>query len=632
MRRYGYTKVAAGAFDVHVADVKTNISLIKPLINQAKANHVDLLVLPELCISGYTCADLFLKPYLIEQCEHGVTMLLDDVDETIHVIVGCPIMVHNQLFNCAIILHDHQIYGIVPKCYIPNYNEFYEDRWFASGKTIIGQTITYAGQTIPFGRDLIFQSGPLIYGVEICEDLWVSCPPSHHACLAGALVIVNPSASNDAVSKADYRRQLISHTSARQYCGYVYTSSGDGESSSDLVFSKCGMIASCGKTIAYRDDNDGLIMGLIDLDAIKHDRLVYHSQYRDELTIPYRIIDTGPLFDQVDLIPDVVDPYPFVPMDQTERQQRCEAIMHLQAKGLATRLRHIHCDQVVIGISGGLDSTLALLVILDAFDALKYPRKNIMAITMPGFGTSERTLDNAMALMVLAGVTIKTVDIKAACDQHFKDIDHDPTIFDVTYENTQARERTQILMDIANKIGGIVIGTGDLSELALGWCTYNGDHMSMYGVNGSIPKTLVKYLVQSYGLIHSEYKTILDDIVDTPISPELLPTKDGKISQKTEETLGKYDLHDFFLYHYLRHGFDHDKILMLAKVAFKDVDGQTIASTLDTFYHRFYSQQFKRNCLPDGVKVGSVCLSPRGDWRMPSDISCAMEYGGCTNQ
>ena len=340
----------------------------------------------------------------------------------------------------------------------------------------------------------------------------------------------------------------------------------------------------------------------------------------------YRLIQCGHLAVDVQLQPHFVDPYPFVPDDLNQRQSRCKEIMSMQSRGLATRLRHIQCKKAVIGISGGLDSTLALLVTLDAFDRLGYDHKDILAITMPGFGTTERTRNNAMDLMALSGVTIQTVDITAACVQHFKDIDHDPMIFDVTYENTQARERTQILMDIANKCGGIVIGTGDLSELALGWCTYNGDHMSMYGVNGSIPKTLVRYLVETYGQIHPEYETVLKDIVDTPISPELLPGKDGQIAQKTEDTIGKYDLQDFFLYHYLRNGYDHLKIRMLARIAFPSIDGSTIDDTLDIFYKRFYSQQFKRNCLPDGVKVGSVCLSPRGDWRMPSDISSALEY------
>ncbi len=626
MSRYGYIKVAAASFDVSVADVGSNVNQIKALIQQAKNDQVDLVVFPELSLSGYTCGDLFLKEYLIKQCMDGLNQITEDVDETINVVVGLPLVWHNQLYNCAVVINGHTIKGIVPKSYIPNYNEFYESRWFASGKHIHGQTMDIHGQTIPFGTDLLFRCDELIYGIEICEDLWVSCPMGHYACANGALVMVNPSASNEAVAKMEYRKNLISMTSARQYCGYVYTSSGDGESSSDLVFSSAGMIAQCGSTIAYTDENHGLLTGLIDLQKIKHDRLVYHSQYRDNEFMDYRSIQCGHLAVDVQLQPHFVDPYPFVPDDLNQRQSRCKEIMSMQSRGLATRLRHIHCKKAVIGISGGLDSTLALLVTLDAFDRLGYDHKDILAITMPGFGTTERTRNNAMDLMALSGVTIQTVDITAACVQHFKDIDHDPMIFDVTYENTQARERTQILMDIANKCGGIVIGTGDLSELALGWCTYNGDHMSMYGVNGSIPKTLVRYLVEAYGQIHPEYETVLKDIVDTPISPELLPGKDGQITQKTEDTIGKYDLQDFFLYHYLRNGYDHLKIRMLARIAFPSIDGSTIDDTLDIFYKRFYSQQFKRNCLPDGVKVGSVCLSPRGDWRMPSDISSALEY------
>lgn len=626
MSRYGYIKAACGAFDVSVGDVKSNVDHMIELIKQGQSSHVDLLVFGELSLCGYTCADLFLKPYLIQQCIHGLTTLAKQVNSSMHVVVGLPLVYKNQLFNCAAVLNGSAIIGIVPKSYIPNYNEFYESRWFASGKDIHGATMDILGQTIPFGTDLLFKLDELVYGIEICEDLWVSCPPGHEACLNGALVMVNPSASNDAVGKSEYRHDLIKMTSARQYCGYVYSTSGNGESSTDLVFSSSAMIAQCGSTIAYKEDHDGLLYGLIDLDKINHDRLAYHSQFREKASFEHRIITRGHLDRTIDLYPNYVDAYPFVPDDYEQRIKRCTQIMTMQSRGLATRLRHIHCTKAVIGISGGLDSTLALLVTLDAFDALDYPRKDIIAVTMPGFGTTNRTHDNAMELMTLSGVTIKSVDIKASCIQHFKDIDHDIHQYDVTYENTQARERTQILMDIANKIGGIVIGTGDLSELALGWCTYNGDHMSMYGVNGSIPKTLVRYLVETYGLIHKAYQQVLSDIVDTPISPELLPHKDGQIIQKTEETIGKYDLHDFFLYHYLRNGYDHDKILMLCKIAFPTIDGQTIESTLDTFYKRFYSQQFKRSCLPDGVKVGSVCLSPRGDWRMPSDISPSLEY------
>lgn len=620
---YGYLKVASAPINIDLANITTNVYTHLQAIKKAKDDEVSIIGFSELSVCGYTCADLFLKPYLIQQCIDGIETIMNSMEENIIAIVGGPLQLNYRLYNCAFILEKNRCLAIVPKSYIPNYNEFYEARWFDSALDCNVNQVTLFNQYIPFGTDIIVNIGKAKLAVEICEDLWVAQSPSINASLAGANVIFNLSASNETVSKSSYRLDLVKMQSAKCYCGYIYTSSGNGESSTDLVFANTSIIANCG-SLLINEDTTGNHYGLIDLDKIEHDRLRFNSQFKHQ-QLNYRFFDSS-IRPSYAHLPTVVDPYPFVLKDESKRYQRAKEIIAIQAKGLATRLRKINCKKTVIGISGGLDSTLALLVILDAYRMLNYDTKDIYCITMPGFGTSKRTKDNSVTLMQLANVSMQEIDIKDACLQHFKDINHDVDQLDVTYENTQARERTQILMDIANKIGGIVVGTGDLSELALGWCTYNGDHMSMYAVNASIPKTLVRYLVSAYGLMHEEFKAVLTDIVDTPISPELLPTKNGEIAQKTEDTIGKYDLQDFFMYHYLRNGYNKSKILALAKIAFSSIDSKVIEDTLEIFYKRFYSQQFKRSCLPDGPKVGSVCISPRGDWRMPSDCSNVLEH------
>lgn len=626
---YGFYKVAASTFPISVGDVYANTEHICRHIHMAAEQGVQLLVFPELCITGYTCGDMFLRRELYLQAEYALRDIKAATNNNrVLVCVGMPIEEHGKLFNCAVYLQSGDIKGIVPKTYVPNYGEFYEKRWFVSSTCRTSDSIRLLGCTVPFSEKLLLRGDDdIVIATEICEDLWVDSPPSGLLSRAGATVIVNPSASNDIVGKRDYRRNLVKMQSGRCRAGYVYASSGAGESSTDLVFSGHCIIAENGKVLTETKNimqDDAMVIGVIDIERCVNDRRKYNSDVWANIPdiIENKIFVSG--FPYV--LPEKVDPYPFVPKDITKRRERCEEILSLQARGLMQRIRSTGIENVTIGVSGGLDSTLALIVCCIAFDQLKLPRNQIHAITMPGFGTTSKTKNLADSLMEQLGVNFTTIDIKKACTQHLKDIGHPLDIYDVTYENVQARERTQVLFDYANMKNAFVVGTGDMSELALGWCTYNGDHMSNYAVNTGVPKTLVKYLVEAYAFMLDEEKIQLKEtllsIVDLPISPELLPPdEDGNIAQKTEESIGKYDLHDFFLYHYLRNGFGKEKILVLAKIAFPSVDEDEIEKTLNVFYQRFRTQQFKRSCLPDGVKIGSVSVSPRGDLRLPSDLS-----------
>lgn len=627
---YGFYKVAAVTFPIVLGDVFENARRICDYIKKAEKEHVQLLVFPELSLTGYTCGDMFLRKELSEQTEYALRDIKTATSgNRVLVCVGMPVEDHGKLFNCAVYIQSGEIKGVVPKTYIPNYGEFYEKRWFVSATCRTSNTICLLGDTVPFSEKLLLKGeSDVVIATEICEDLWVDSPPSGLLSRAGATIIVNPSASNDLIGKRKYRRDLVKMQSGRCRAGYVYASSGAGESSTDLVFSGHCIIAENGKILAETTDimqDEAMIVNVIDIEKCVNDRRKYNSDVWVNVPdiVSNRIFVSGFPYD----LPDKVEPYPFVPKNKEERKQRCAEILNLQAKGLIQRIKATGLDNAVIGISGGLDSTLALLVTCIAFDALGISREHIYTFTMPGFGTTNKTKGLAEELMEHLGTTYASIDIKAACTQHLKDIGHPLNVYDITYENVQARERTQILFDKANMLNALVIGTGDLSELALGWCTYNGDHMSNYAVNVGVPKTLVKYLVDTYADIYAEdngtrsTKGVLKDIVDLPISPELLPTdKKGNMVQKTEESIGKYDLHDFFLYHYLRNGFGKEKILALAKIAFPKVTDEEIIKTLDIFYHRFRTQQFKRSCIPDGPKVGSVSLSPRGDLRLPSDL------------
>lgn len=627
---YGFYKVAAVTFPIALGDVFENARRICDYIKKAEKEHVQLLVFPELSLTGYTCGDMFLRKELSEQTEYALRDIKTATSgNRVLVCVGMPVEDHGKLFNCAVYIQSGEIKGVVPKTYIPNYGEFYEKRWFVSATCRTSNTICLLGDTVPFSEKLLLKGeSDVVIATEICEDLWVDSPPSGLLSRAGATIIVNPSASNDLIGKRKYRRDLVKMQSGRCRAGYVYASSGAGESSTDLVFSGHCIIAENGKILAETTDimqDEAMIVNVIDIEKCVNDRRKYNSDVWVNVPdiVTNRIFVSGFPYE----LPDKVEPYPFVPKNKEERKQRCAEILNLQAKGLIQRIKATGLDNAVIGISGGLDSTLALLVTCIAFDALGISRKHIYTFTMPGFGTTNKTKGLAEELMEHLGTTYASIDIKAACTQHLKDIGHPLNVYDITYENVQARERTQILFDKANMLNALVIGTGDLSELALGWCTYNGDHMSNYAVNVGVPKTLVKYLVDTYADIYAEdngtrsTKGVLKDIVDLPISPELLPTdKKGNMVQKTEESIGKYDLHDFFLYHYLRNGFGKEKILELAKIAFPKVKDEEIIKTLDIFYYRFRTQQFKRSCIPDGPKVGSVSLSPRGDLRLPSDL------------
>ena len=631
MNNYGYIKVAAAIPSVRVGDCNYNVSEIEKMIISAEGAGVEIIVFPELSITGYTCQDLFRQEQLIDAAEMSIMKLLDFSRQLdIISIVGAPVIVGGLLLNCAIVIQCGEVLGIIPKTFLPNYSEFYEKRWFASSQDLHPTDILYAGSKIHVtSQPTIFHTYTgATFGIELCEDVWAPEPPSTQLTLAGADIIFNLSASDELIGKHVYLHSLLAQQSARTMCGYVYAGCGFGESTQDVVYGGNAMIYENGKCL-----NDSqrfslepqMIVSQIDFECMRSERrnnTTFVNAQRVAREALHKDCHSITMKD-FELIRDV-NPTPFIPKEN-DMSSSCEEIFSIQVAGLAKRLVHTGCKNVVVGISGGLDSTLALLVCVRTYDKLGYDRKGIIGVTMPGFGTTDRTHSNAVRLMKELGITQLEVSIRDACIQHFKDIGHDISVHDVTYENSQARERTQILMDLANKHNALVIGTGDLSELALGWATYNGDHMSMYGVNVSVPKTLIRYLVE-YVAATSPSKATLLDIVDTPISPELTPADEhGDIAQKTEDLVGPYILHDFFLYYFLRYGFPPQKILMLAKKAFStSFDDETIQKWLKVFIRRFFSQQFKRSCLPDGPKVGSVSLSPRGDWRMPTDASSAL--------
>lgn len=620
----GFITVATATPQVAVADCEANAQAILACINEMAAAHAKVMVLPELCITGYTCSDLFWQTKLLDEAEAALSAIAEGSRQVDALIaVGMPLRVAGKLLNVAAILCRGKVLGFVPKVNLPAYNEFYETRHFTSGFADMG-TVQFCGEEIPVGTNLLFSCENVVdlcVAAEICEDLWVPNPPSVQHALAGASVICNLSASDEMVGKGSYRRDLVAGQSARLVCAYLYATAGEGESTTDLVFGGQNLIAENGTVLA----ESATFENETNVATIDVQRLV--SERRRMSTFPaaeskeYREISFA-LAEEETKLARFFDADPFVPSNADQLSDRCEEILNIQALGLKKRLAHTHARSAVVGISGGLDSTLALLVTARAFDMLGLPRKGIVAVTMPGFGTTDRTYNNAVAMIKSLGATFKEVPIAKAVMQHFADIDHDASIHDVTYENSQARERTQILMDIANQANGFVIGTGDLSELALGWATYNGDHMSMYAVNASVPKTLVRHLVRHYADTSADevLAGVLYDVLDTPVSPELLPPEDGAISQKTEDLVGPYELHDFFLYQMLRMCFPPAKIYRVAKEAFAGrYSNETILKWLRTFYWRFFSQQFKRSCLPDGPKVGSVAVSPRGDLRMPSD-------------
>ncbi|AEB76552.1 NAD(+) synthase [Clostridium botulinum] len=627
-----FIRVASACPVVNVGDIKFNIENIKKCINLSIKENSKLIVLPELSITGYTCADLFLNQTLIEESIEGIKDICNfSLNKDILISVGAPLLYNYCLYNCAYIIYNGKILGIVPKSYLPNYSEFYEKRWFTEGYNLIDKKVDLSFQkNIPFGINLIFSSGTFKFGFEICEDLWTVIPPSSYLALMGANIIGNLSASNELVSKADYRTSIVSSQSARCMCSYVYASSGVFESTTDVVFSGHLIISENGRILRENDRfqrENQIITSIIDVDKLNNMRIKNLSFRDSKRTCPFAPFEIVFEFNNtnIDVFDRPIHKHPFVPANEHEREIRSKEIFNIQSSGLAKRLNHTRLEKVIVGISGGLDSTLALLVAVNTFDLLKIPRKNIITITMPGFGTTDRTYNNAVDLCKKLGTDFREINIVNSCLQHFKDIGHPAEIHDITYENVQARERTQILMDLANKEGALLIGTGDLSEIALGWATYNGDHMSMYSVNCSIPKTLVRYLVQFAAEHESEdnISEILIDILNTPVSPELLPKdKDGKIAQKTEDIVGPYELHDFFLYYFIRQNATPEKILLLAKKAFKnDYDEDTIKKWLDKFIRRFFTQQFKRSAIPDGPKVGTISLSPRGDLKMPSDAS-----------
>lgn len=627
----GFVKAAAGTPRIRVADCAYNTAAILGLIAEAERQGVKLLALPELCITGYTCGDLFLQSTLTRRAEEALREILAATEETDLIFaVGLPVVFDGRRFNCAAVCCRGRLLGLVPKTYLPNYGEFYEMRWFDAGEAPV-RTLRFAGQETRLGARLLFacESVPdLCVGVELCEDLWAPIPPSSYLSQAGATVILNLSASNELVAKEDYRRSLVANQSGRLLCGYVYANAGEGESTTDLIFAGHKLIAENGVLLAEQRFDTGLALSEIDLDYLCHERLRI-SSFRAEHAEGFVRVDFSLKAAETALTRSV-SPLPFVPGDSAERRARCEEIFRLAALGLKKRMEHSGAKSAVIGVSGGLDSTLALMITARAFDLLGLPRTDIAAVSMPCFGTTARTKTNAERLADALGATRKTIDITRAVRQHFADIGHDEQVLDVVFENAQARERTQVLMDLANASGGLVVGTGDLSELALGWATYNGDHMSMYGVNAGIPKTLVRHLVDYCAdtAATPSLAELLRDILATPVSPELLPAENGDISQKTEELVGPYALHDFFLYHMLRRGCAPAKLLRLAEYAFTGAyDRAEILKWLRVFIRRFFAQQFKRSCLPDGPKVGSLALSPRGDLKMPSDASCAVWLG-----
>ena len=635
--KYGFVKVAAAVPAVRVADVAYNVQEIEKLIALADGQGVELLCFPELSLTGYTCQDLFQEQLLIMKSEEGLLRLLDFTRQLdIVCVVGLPVQAGGLLLNCAAVIQGGALLGVVPKTYLPNYGEFYEKRWFASSQDLNATNIYLAGTPITLSAEpKLFQMGDVKFGVEICEDVWAPIPPSNNLTMAGADIIVNLSASDELIGKHRYLRSLLAQQSARTMSGYVYASSGFGESTQDVVYGGNAMIFENGRLLVEGDRfsfQPQLKSTQIDVERLRTERYANSTFINAQRGAHAAIIPAKTPIGKDFVLTRSVNPHPFIPADE-EMSDSCEEILNIQTSGLAKRLIHTHCEHVVLGISGGLDSTLALLVCVRTFDKMGLDRKGIIGVTMPGFGTTDRTHDNAASLMQSLGISQMEISIAAAVTQHFADIGHDASIHDATYENSQARERTQILMDLANKCNALVVGTGDLSELALGWATYNGDHMSMYGVNGGVPKTLIQYLVR-YNAQLPQFAAVHDtllDIVDTPISPELTPAdEEGNIKQKTEDLVGPYELHDFFLYYMLRFGFRPAKIYMLAQRAFDGIyDDSTIKKWLTTFCRRFFSQQFKRSCLPDGPKVGSISLSPRGDWRMPSDACSTLWLQEC---
>ena len=632
MDNFGFLKVAAAIPSVRVADCVYNTERILGLCEEAAQRGVEIVAFPELAVTAYTCGDLLLQRTLLDDADEALRGLIHQTRKLpLVAIVGAPLRHGSTLYNCAVVFTQGRVLGVVPKVCIPDYGEFYEARWFASGAGITEDHISVAGQQADFGADLTFEVNGAEFGVELCEDLWTAIPPSSQLALNGAKVIFNLSASPEAAGKHDYLRQLVAQQSARTIAGYVYCSAGYGESSSDLVFAGNGLIAENGTMLREAGRfslDEQLVVADVDIERLEYERRRNTSFRMNEAASENTVIEMEiPEALRAAALDRDIDPLPFVPKDEAHRSERCEEIFRIQAHGLARRMAHTHARTAVVGISGGLDSTLALLVTARTFDLLGLDRAGILGITMPGFGTTDRTYRNALELMCGLDVTVREIPIRDACLQHFRDIGLDPADRSAAYENAQARERTQILMDVANMEGGLVVGTGDLSELALGWATYNGDQMSMYGVNASVPKTLVRHLVKWAADTERDAATraTLLDIIDTPVSPELLPADDkGRIAQKTEDLVGPYELHDFFLFHLLRSGYGPAKTLLLAEQAFEgSYDRATILKWLRTFVSRFFSQQFKRSAMPDGPKVGSVALSPRGDWRMPSDASAA---------
>ena len=636
--KYGFIKVAAAVPAVKVADVEYNVQEMEKLIALAEGEHVELICFPELSLTGYTCQDLFKEQLLLSKAEEGLLRLLEFTRKlNVISVVGMPVMAGGLLLNCAVVIQSGTLLGVVPKTYLPNYNEFYEKRWFASAQDLNPTEVYLAGSPVTLSAEpKLFQTVDGVkFGVEICEDVWAPIPPSNNLTMAGADIILNCSASDELIGKHRYLCSLVAQQSARTMSGYVYSSSGFGESTQDVVYGGNAMIFENGRLLAEGERfsfQPQMQVAQIDVERLRTERhtnstFINAQRHAHATVINAKTIDMQPFE-----LTRNINPHPFIPAER-DMAETCEEILNIQTAGLAKRLLHTNCQHLVLGISGGLDSTLALLVCVRTFDKLGYDRRGIVGITMPGFGTSDRTHDNANSLMQSLGISQMEISIAKAVTQHFEDIGHDASVHDATYENSQARERTQILMDLANKFNALVVGTGDLSELALGWATYNGDHMSMYGVNAGVPKTLIQYLVRYMAHLpkFAAERDTLIDIVDTPISPELTPADaEGNIQQKTEDLVGPYELHDFFLYYFMRFGFRPAKIFVMAQRAFGSrYDKATIKKWLTTFCRRFFSQQFKRSCLPDGPKVGSISLSPRGDWRMPSDACSTLWIKEC---
>ena len=637
----GIMRVAAAVPKLRLCNVAENAAAMAEQLHEAADRKASLVAFPELSLTGYTCGDLFFQKSLLQATEAGLQQMLEACPEGVTAVVGAPVQADGVLYNCAVVLTKGKLLGVVPKLFLPNYNEFYEKRWFASGFQLQAEHVMLCGQQVPMGRELLFESADGVrFGVELCEDLWTALPPSTFLSLHGAELIVNLSASNELIAKREYRQELVRQQSARCLCAYLYVSAGVGESTSDLVFSGHSMVAQCGGMVKENADylaENYVLTADLDLDRIRGDRREQTSfadaqAHYGTLEPVRRVSCPAMMLAESEPVELHVAKHPFIPADKASRQTRCAQIFDMQATALARRLR-ITGGKLTVGISGGLDSTLALLAACRAMDMIGLPRTNITGVTMPCFGTTDHTYQNALTLMTTLGVTQREIPIHEAVRLHFRDIGHNEQDHSVTYENAQARERTQVLMDVANQTGGIVLGTGDLSEIALGWCTYNADHMSMYGVNSGVPKTLVRWVIQTAteNPAFAASKDVLQSILDTPISPELLPPDEqGNIAQQTEDLVGPYALHDFFLYYAVRFGMRPRKIYELAKLAFADdFDDATILKWLKNFYRRFFTQQFKRNCIPDGVKIGSIALSPRGDWRMPSDAESALWLKEC---